>query len=196
MPGTYKVRFTYGTAKDSTIVTVIDDPRYTFSKEEMAGREAVREFIKNEVYKRMNAAHTAFTRLNEAKTTAENIGKAIPMDRRDSAAVKLRNEAKAMQDSLKAILNLFLQDNSDKQGIVRTSDDITNAIITVLRVAASGRTQVPTTATEQLVVADKKLAEGLARVNGFFDVSWKKFQENWKAANLTPFKEYKPIEIK
>jgi photosystem II stability/assembly factor-like uncharacterized protein len=196
MPGIYKVRFTYGTAKDSTMVTVIDDPRYTFSKEEMAGREAVREFTKKEVYKRINAATAAVTRLNEAKTTAENIGKAIPMDRRDSAAVNLRNEAKAMQDSVKAIINLFSQDNSDKQGIVRTSDDIANAIMTVMRVAASGRTQVPTTATEQLVVADKKLAEGLARVNGFFDVSWKKFQENWKAANLTPFKEYKPIEIK
>lgn len=196
MPGTYKVRFTFGNVKDSTQVTVIDDPRHSYTTGDMTGRESVRSFIKTEVYKRINAATAAVERLNEASTTADAILKAIPADRKDTEAGNLKKLSTAMKDSVKAIRALFLTDDSGKQGIFRTSDNVQSAIQSVMQSANGGRTQVPETAKEQLAVTDKKLNEALKRVNAFFTDSWSKYNEAWKAANITPFKEYEAIELK
>jgi hypothetical protein len=192
LPGTFKVVFTFGTFKDSTTVTVIDDPRQIFSVED---REKAATFARD-VMKRVEKATQATDRLREAQETLELITKQLTAAQLNPSVKKedLLKKGTAVKDSLKSILDFFVPDFSDKQGIFRTNTSVSAVLGSAGWGSIGARTEPGNTLIFTLEEADRRLALGLARVNAFFAGSWKEFEDAVKAANPNPFKEYKPIE--
>ncbi|MEO0330746.1 MAG: hypothetical protein AAF223_03530, partial [Bacteroidota bacterium] len=112
LPGTYTVRLTYGNYQDSTEVDVHLDPRIKLPEAEIAARNTMAE----QYVQYVSLATQAVDQLNEANNTIELIMGQLS-DREDDAAQGLKEQGKALKDSIKVHKELIAQ--KEVQGILR-----------------------------------------------------------------------------
>src|SRR5690606_8694312 len=117
LPGTYKLRVTFGDQKDSTSIVVKADPRVDVP---LAVYEQRYAMIKG-LQKLRSQATAATDRLRESKAIVEEYEKKIKEAKRDDlkdAAAK----TKAVKDSINALFDYILGKVDTRQGIVRSPD--------------------------------------------------------------------------
>ncbi|WP_240894722.1 WD40/YVTN/BNR-like repeat-containing protein [Fodinibius halophilus] len=198
LPGKYKVKMTYGEQSDSTTVQVHFDPRIEYDINDL---KAVKE-MQYELMSLRGTAAEATNHLLEAKEmiqTAENLiadakkAESISEDRIDS----LEAETKAVQDSVKSLLNFVLgEEDDDKQGIVRNPEPTVVrdlwAPSSYLRGAIGGPTQKEKRLMEK---ARGSVEEAVTKINSFFETEWPVYIETMDKAELSPFKQFKSVEF-
>ncbi len=188
LPGIYKLVFSYQNHSDSTMLTVKSDPRMKISIQAMKENQA----LVRPVLRKMEALAEGMDRIKECKTTMLTVQKMIPQKKTDKVK-DLKKISKEVGDSLKAISSiLFPKENI--QGIYRDPNLVTSKI----RGLYSAIYEIePLNATQKLSLeqADKVINETVSRINHFFDTEWKKYREGVEKAGITPFKDYKPIDL-
>jgi photosystem II stability/assembly factor-like uncharacterized protein len=190
LPGSYKIRMTYGDQKDSTSITVKTDPRMDVPVSVYEQRHAM---IKD--LQKLRAIATAATdRLRESKEIAEEYEKKI----KDSKRTDLKEAAdntKAVKDSINALFDVILGKVDTRQGIVRSPDPTPVSYIQTAQ-GYIGRSHDPISETDRRVYkhAEDKIAEITKRVNTFYDTTWKQYRELMEKVTISPFKDYEPLK--
>ncbi len=187
-PGTYTVRVTYGTHRDSALVTVRLDHRVPFTSADIEARTAMLE----KLYGTIRIATDAADRLRDAKKRIEHIA-GLLKERSDSAAQKVKDLGKAMQDSIKKLNELFV--DREVQGWRWDPSVLQSRLWTALTYASSAW-YAPT--ETQLMVYDQTMEQLKAvadAINGFFEKDFPKYREAVDAAKITFFEPYTPIKV-
>jgi photosystem II stability/assembly factor-like uncharacterized protein len=185
LPGTYKVVMTFDDKKDSTMVKVGFDPRIEMSDATLKA--------KYDFYKKMEGnieiATKAMNQLKESKKIAEEIEKMLKEKDGDDYD-SLKKTVKAVKKSIGELTDELLGPQSKKQGIVRSPDPtILSYYFSARRYLGSSLSAPGGTEERLLKQGQDKLNPWLEKVNSFYDEDWKKFEQQAKATDLSPFKE-------
>ena len=188
LPGEYKLVLSWQGHKDSTMLTVKTDPRLNIDVEAVKANRKLLE----PVIKHMEVLAEAMQRVKECKTTMQEVNKMIPK-KKNKNIKNLKQVSKVTADSLKAISSiLFPKENV--QGIYRNPKVVTSRLRGLYSLVYEIE---PFNATQKLVLkqTDELISKTMERINRFFDQQWKPYREAAEKAGLTPFKDYKPLEL-
>ncbi|MBL6447169.1 hypothetical protein JMN32_12680 [Fulvivirga sp. 29W222] len=191
LPGSYKLKMTFGEVSDSTTVNVRFDPRVDMSVEVLKARRAMLKQIE----KGQKLAGLATARLVESKKIADDFIK--KMNDKDMEAFKEAIErSKAAKDSIDALLVPFVgEDNSKKQGIIRSLiPDIGDRFGTASYYIQSSLTAPGDTEKMLIEQAETKLEVALKEVDSFFETEWENYKQEMEKLDLSPFKDYEPLQ--
>lgn len=190
LPGTYKLRITFGNQNDSTTVNVKADPRMNASQEVMTQRYAMLK----DLQKLTNAATKAADRLRESLEIADEYEKKIK-DTKRTDLKEAADKTKVMKDSINALFDFMLGKVDKRQGIVRSPDPTPVSYIQTAR-GYIGRSMDPISETDRRVYqqAEAKMNDVVKRVNTFYTSAWPEYRSMMEKINLSPFKDYEPIK--
>ena len=190
LPGTYKIKITFGEHMDSSMIDVKYDPRVEMDRSVL---EAQYKFQK-QLEKERALAAAATQRIVEAKEIVDFYTKQMKEKDKELFEEEIKN-SKAMKDSLEALIVPFVgEDNSKKQGIIRSpKPDIGDRIGNASYYAGSSL-EAPGKTEERLQKqASEALTAQIAEVNKFFDNEWKSYREKMEQLDLSPFKDYEKL---
>ena len=172
LPGKYKIVIEHKDYKDSTFINVKSDPRSSITIEQMKAEKAALD----DFYKIVKKARAAFEQLKQAKKTIKLVDNQM-VNASDSVKTNIAKQGKAMQDSIKSLMGIFLPPQNQK-GIVRNN----NTLSTYLYRASSyiGNSDGPPSQMAQIATenAKKETEKALDAVNQFFEKDWSTYQKN------------------
>jgi hypothetical protein len=190
LPGTYKLRLSFGDRKDSTSVTIKTDPRIQTPPSVLEERYTM---IKD--LQKLTAVTTKATdRLRESLEIVDEFEKKIKEAKR-SDLKEAGDKTKVMKDSINALFDFILGKVDKRQGIIRSPDPTPVSYIQTAQ-GYIGRSQDSVSETDRRVFkhADDKIAEVVNRVNAFYANEWPKYKTAMEAVNIAVFKEYEPLK--
>lgn len=193
LPGTYKVKFTYGDQSDSTMVTVHTDPRIEMPMDALKATVDIRSEI-DSLRARLDDATTS---LAEAKEIVELNEKLAQNDKRDKEALKSIREAnKKIKKLISALQDSVFGKEDERQGITSNPNvTVMNRLFAPLRYLG-GDYNGPGEREENLVrLARGAVNEAIEKINTFFDTEWPEYQNTIENAGLTPFKEFERVSL-
>ena len=190
LPGTYKLRLTFGDAKDSTMVTVKADPRLDASPDVIEARYKMAQ----DLQKLTKLASQATDRLRESKELIEDYEKRMKDSKRTDLKEAM-DKSKAMKDSVNALFDYILGKEDKRQGIVRSPEPSRYSYIGTAQ-AYVARSREPMTDTDRRVYkhAEDKINEVVVKVNAFYSGQWPAYRALMEKVVINPFKEYQPIK--
>ena len=189
LAGKYKVVFTCGDAKDSTMIEIKDDPRVSISKEVRMSQRAL--------FSRMEKSIMQLTEATDRLTEAEDVAKSIQSQVKDKEGKEfedLGKASKSIQDSIKVKRELITGKKFEKQGYGRPYQVTPQGKIFEAMNYVNSKQIAPTNAdiniVEQLEILTK---ESIEKVNKFFSNNWLDYRKKVEATPLKTFKDYSPI---
>ena len=189
LPSVYKLRITFGDKKDSTNITVKDDPRLNTP----ASTVEARYKMLKELDQLATLAVAATDRLRESKEVAEELEKKINAAKRDDLKDALA-KTKAIKDSINVVFDYILGKEDKRQGILYEQ----TTPVSYINNAASyiGSSRKPISATDQRVFqhATGQIGKVMDRVNKFYETTWQSYRSSLEKVNLSPFKNYDPLK--
>ncbi len=190
LPGSYKLRLTFGDQKDSTTISVKADPRLNVSQGVIEARYAMLK----DLQKLTANATQATDRLRESLEIVQEYEKKIKETKR-SDLKEVSDKTKAMKDSVSALFDFILGKVDKRQGIVRSPDPTPISFIQTAR-GYIARSTDPISDTDKRVYkqAEDKIREVVNRVNKFYSSAWPEYRAIMEKVNLSPFKDYEPIK--
>lgn len=191
LPGTYKVRLTFGDKKDSTTIQVKSDPRFNTPESTITARYTM---IKN-LERLTSTAAQAMDRLRESKGIADEYEKKMKGEMRDDLKEAIE-KTKVVKDSIAAIMDYIVGKEDKRQGIVSPPSPPPISYIFVAQeyIATS---KDPVSATDQRVYkqAQDAMAEVVKRVNNFYERTWPDYRSVMEKVSISPFKSYDPLKL-
>jgi hypothetical protein len=189
LPGTYKVVYQLGDAKDSSMITVKDDPRTGNRNSIKIAQAAMVERLQ----KGSEKLNAGMDRLTEADDLLKKMDAQLK-DVEGRSADSLRKATKAMQDSVKAIRESIAGKRIERQGYGQLPQ------VTVLNTwqqayqSIVSKTIAPGAQEEMLVKrAEGMMENSVNRINNFFNGAWKQYRTQVETTKVDLFKNYEPI---
>ncbi|UJH67743.1 WD40/YVTN/BNR-like repeat-containing protein [Allomuricauda sp. SCSIO 65647] len=190
-PGTYKIKVTFGTTSDSTMVTVKTDPRLNVSTANI-----------NEVYqtqkqleKHIQTAADAVKQLIESKDLANKYSKEL----KELDKEKYKDRIKASKDIVKqidSVVAVFMGKEDKRQGITRNPETtVMQRLNTASYYVGSRKNGITETEKRLIRFAETDLKNALQKTNMFFADKWKAYRESIEALKLSPFKDKKTFNL-
>jgi photosystem II stability/assembly factor-like uncharacterized protein len=191
LPGTYKLRLTFGDQKDSASIVVKYDPRYTLDSNIIKSRYA----RSKELEKLTALAGEATNRLRESKEIADEYEKKMKESKGDQYKDALE-KTKVVKDSINALFDFILGKEDKRQGIVRQRDPTPVSYIGNASFY-NGSSLEPLSATDERVYqfAKEQIAIVVKRVNAFYEKQWPEYRSAMEKVVISPFKDYQPIKF-
>ena len=192
MPGTYKAVISYKDLKDSTLVNVLADPRFSYPKEAILARRAMADRLALTADK----LTAAIDQLNDADQTLKVLADQVK-NTEDTSWKGWSKKIKAMQDTVKARRELIEPKPLEKQGYGRP---FRQTALTVWRDAyytaagspySGGKPFAPNADDQKMIEdAEQYSAKVLAQINSFFSTEWAAFKKEVEAQPSLLFKSY------
>jgi hypothetical protein len=183
LPGKYKVVMSYKGVNDSTLITLLDDPRLGNRNEIKIAQAALRAELKKSGDKLIEAMDL----LSEAEDASKKMDTYIK-EMKGATIDSLKKSTKKLQDDIKALREFISGTTQTKQGYGQVPQ------ITVMnqyQQASSGISSksIAPGAQEKMLVerAAGLILEAVEKVNAFKEGSWKKYMEQVNATKLDPF---------
>jgi photosystem II stability/assembly factor-like uncharacterized protein len=190
LPGTYKVRITFGAEKDSAMINVNYDPRYTLQ----AGVLESRYKMTKDLDKLTALAEQAGSQLRESRDIADELEKKMKDSKQDQYKDALE-KTKVIKDSINALFDYILGKEDKRQGIIRQRDPTPVSYIGNARFYINSSLE-PVSATDQRVFkfAEDKITELVNKVNAFYAKQWPEYRTMMEKVVISPFKDYQPLK--
>ncbi|WP_425391420.1 WD40/YVTN/BNR-like repeat-containing protein [Ekhidna sp.] len=190
LPGSYKVRFTFGDQKDSTNIEVRYDPRIEMSD---AAIRAQYNALKD-MESKYDLGIQAVDRLKESIDIAKSIQS--DLKEKDKEGYKEQIElCKTTIDTLNSMLDVFLGEEDDRQGITRgTPNSVNNSYFSARRYTSNALHAPGETEQKLIDKFEKDLSEAMDMVNGYYNEKWPEFREAVESLDTSPFKDYEEIK--
>ena len=189
LPGVYKLRITFGDKKDSTNITVKDDPRLNTPASIVEARYKMLKDLDGLT----TVVLSATDRLRESREVAEELENKMKATKRDDLKEALE-KTKAVKDSINAVFDFILGKEDKRQGIL--FNFITP--VSYINTAGSyiGSSRKPVNATDQRVYKQAEDQVGLIidRVNKFYSTTWQGYRNALEKVSISPFKNYEPLK--
>ncbi len=193
LPGTYKVKFTYGDFSDSTMVNVKTDPRIEVSMSALKASGELRDDIM-----KLNATLAKGTdQLIEAKEIVETYESLAKADSRDKEELKEINEAnKEVKKKIDDLMNMVFGKPDERQGITRNPEPTTmQAIFAPFRYLGSDYDGPGKTEENLMRLAEEEVDKALSEINAFFEEDWSNYQQKMEAADFKLFKDFETVDM-
>jgi len=188
LPGTYWLRISNGQVKDSAQVNVRFDPRLSVKQTDLQAWDA---FVRK-IQSRTATATEAADRLRAAKKSIALVNGRLK-ERTDDTAKQLKTRGKALQDSIKTLLELI---NAKKVQGIRRDPSIVSARLSMSMWYIRSAFGAPGN-TDELVFqqAEKTLQQAVDKINSFFQQDWSAYKDAVEAADISFFESYEPISV-
>jgi photosystem II stability/assembly factor-like uncharacterized protein len=190
LPGVYKIRFTFGDTKDSTEVTVKQDPRF---KTDLTVYQERHKMLQD-LQKLTALSNEAAKRLRESKEVAEAFETKLKDLKGDEYKTAL-DKTKAIKDSIASVFDYMLGKEDKRQGIVAQKDPAPVSFIGNAAFYISSSLD-PVSETDRRVFnfAEQEVNKVLKRVDRFYESRWKEYRESMEKLVISPFKDYEPLK--
>ena len=190
LPGTYKVRFSFGDQKDSTNVEVKYDPRIEISTTALKAQYDALTGLES----KYTLGIQAVDRLKESIEIAEGIQK--DLKEKDKEGYEDQIElSKNTTDTLNSMLDVFLGEEDDRQGITRSTPNSVSSFYSGAYRYVENALHAPGETENKLINKfEEELAEAMEMVNGYYADEWPKFREAVENLDTSPFKDYEEIK--
>ncbi len=190
LPGTYKVRFTFGDQKDSTEVEVKYDPRIQMSNTAIQAQYNAMKSLESKYAMGVEAVD----RIKESLKITKGIQK--DLKEKDKEGYKEQIElCKTTIDTLNSMLDVFLGEEDDRQGITRgTPNSINNSYFSARRYTSNALHAPGPTENKLITKFEKDISEAMEMVNGYYKEKWPEFRETVENLDTSPFKDYEEIK--
>lgn len=190
LPGTYKVRFTYGNQKDSTDVEVRYDPRMNVGAAALRGQYNALKALES----KYSLGVQAVDRIRESLDIAKGIQK--DLKDKDKEGYKDQIElAKNTIDTLNTMMDMFLGEQDDRQGITRGQpNSVNNFYFGAYRYVSNALHAPGDTENKLINKFEEELTKAMEMVNGYYSEEWPKFREAVENLDTSPFKDYEEIK--
>lgn len=189
LSGTYKLRLSFGDQKDSTMINVKSDPRYTNDAANLQARYNKTKEL--EQLKELVARAT--TRLRESNEIATDFETRMKEAKRDDLKEAM-DKTKAIKDSIDKVFDFILGAEDKRQGITSTEfpapvSYINTAMFTI------NTSRDPLSDRDNVVIrhAEEKTKIILDKVNAFYQNQWPTYRVMMEKISLSPFKDYEPL---
>ncbi len=182
-PGQYKVVVEFRNGLDSTILTVLDDPRLNIpASVRQAEAEATRKF-----YATVEQTKKAYDRLLEAEKAIKNVENAfvyVP----DSTKKEVLQLGSAIRDSIANLKELFFT-HKEVKGIQRNPNTLNSHLSSALNYIRNS--EGPPNGNAQIAIrtAETETARILEQINTLFDTKWVEFKQKAGTLEAPLFKE-------
>ena len=190
-PGSYKIVLSYGSASDSTVISVKTDPRIDVNKE--AREEIYNTQVELKGYTQLAA--DAVKQLVENKEIAIDLRKRL--NKKDKE--KFKDQIKKSNElviSINKLIALYIGKEDKRQGIIRNKEmTVMKRIETAQRYVNSRQSGLTETEKKLVKFARQDLEKALDKTNEFFAEEWPEYQNTIDAEYLSPFTELKSFEI-
>ncbi|MCX8490671.1 MAG: hypothetical protein ORN54_06345, partial [Cyclobacteriaceae bacterium] len=189
LPGTYKLRMSFGGAKDSAMINVKPDPRYTSS----SIMEARYKLLKD--LQTMTAVGAeAMNQLRESKEIAEEFEKKMKEAKRDDLK-EATEKTKAIKDSIGVLMDYIVGKEDKRQGIVRQPDPTPMSYVGNAQFfIRSSKDPISTTDQRVFQQAEQQINKVMQRVNFFYEKTWPGYRALMEKVSISPFKDYQPLK--
>ena len=187
VPGAYTLKFTYQDATDSTLLTVKSDPRLEIDADAILKNQ---EILKP-ILKKVDLLAEAYDRIKESKEAMATIKKITPK-KKDDKLKNLRDVTKEVEAAMKTMTADMLE-KENVQGIFRNPDIVTTKIRGI-RSAIYSMEPLNDTELLSLKQAEEVIDNTLEKVNKFYEEEWPKYRTAVEDAEISPFKDYKPLK--
>lgn len=195
LPGTYKVKMTYGDQSDSTTVRVHFDPRIEFNMDDLRKKRD----MQHELMALQETAAEATNQLHDARDMIETAEKLLESDKSDDNEERLKElveRNKAVKDSVDALLDFVLGEEDDRQGITRSPEPSVNTKLYAPARYLRSSFGAPTSTERTLIKhAREAVEEALDKINDFFENEWPAYVRDMESAELSPFKQFESVEL-
>jgi hypothetical protein len=184
VPGRYKLVMEQGVHKDSTWITVKDDPR-------KGDRSAVRT-AQDQMRGRLRKSSDRLTSSMDQLADAEEILSKVEAQYKDmpgAAADSVRKATKAMQDSIKGIREFISGKRQTAQGYGQVPQTTVMSQLQQANQAISAKPVVPGAQEEMLVGrAETAIDAGISRIDRFMKGPWQSYRSLVEATKPVLFK--------
>lgn len=189
LPGVYKLVFAFGDLRDSTLVTVHDDPRVHLSPGEYQERETVYTDYAGII----KSATQGYERLQEVKKAVDRV-EAATVNLPDSTRKKMTELGKALKDTLASLEKLYTQPEGLK-GIQRSQTNLQAVLF-----GASRYVNDIEGAPSQMALLTVSKARGetrmvLEKVNNFLAGDYATYRQKVESLQYSLFKPLDPVKM-
>jgi len=193
LPGDYDITLTLDDATSSTAVTVLKDPRSTYSMEEMTSNYETRV----EMMAMRDTANSALRQIISARGDVATISKLvatqIEVEKTDDLEA-LKKQAGEVTKGLNELEKLYRTPEKTK-GITYSADTVNSMIGTASFHASSGDGAPSATSNTYIEMAKTSLAEATDRVNTFMAEDLASLRENVGNADISLLKAGETIKM-
>lgn len=190
LPGTYKLRFTFGDQKDSTNIEVKYDPRIELSDAAIQARYNAMKALETKA----DLGYQAVERLKEGIKVAGRFQKDLKEKDKEGFKDQIKLCKDAI-DTLNSMLDVFVGEEDERQGITRQQSlSINNHYFGARRYVSNALHAPGDTENKLIRKFEDELKKALDSVNGYFREEWPKFREAVEDLDTSPFKDYEEIK--
>ncbi len=190
LPGKYKLVFTYGDFKDSTMMNVKNDPR---SKVSMADLKAKQKGYE-EYFAVVKKATEAFDRMKDSKKTIKRINEMLT-NAPDSIQTQFKKKGKEITGQIDSLMLEYMFP-PDTKGIQRSANQLNSyqwRIYSYLNSSDGAPNQMARFALDHFKRETQRV---LDKVNTFYQEKWTPYRKEFEATQYSLFKDYEPIKLK
>lgn len=189
LPGTYKLRFTFGDQVDSTNVEVKYDPRIEMSKNAIQARYDALKTLEAKA----ELGGQAVDRIRESIEIAEGIQENLKEKDEDGFKEQIKLAKKTI-DTLHVMMDKFVGEKDDRQGITkRQNENINSYYFSAYRYVSNALHAPGDTENKLIAKFESEFTTAMDRVNSYFSKEWPKFREAIEKLDTSPFKDYEEI---
>lgn len=190
LEGTYKARLTFGDQKDSTMIEVKNDPRITVPSIALQAQYATLKALES----KQSMAFRAVKRVKASLEVVMEYSKTLKKEDKEEFKDAL-DLCKSTKDTLNNILDIFLGEEDERQGITRRQTNSINSYYFAAYRYISNALHAPGETENKLIEKyETELESAIETVNDFFSTEWLSFKETIQKVDISPFKDYEPIK--
>jgi photosystem II stability/assembly factor-like uncharacterized protein/DNA-binding protein YbaB len=183
LPGTYKIVLTYKGNSDSTMITLLGDPRMENRNNIKLAQQALRMELKKSGDKLIESMDL-LTEADEASKKLDEFTKEMKGADIDS----LKKTTKKLQDEIKSLREYINGKTQTKQGYGQVPQVTVMNQYQLANMAISSKPIAPSETEKGLVQrATQLIEEAVKKVNEFMDGSWKQYKEQAEKTKMDPF---------
>ena len=183
LPGIYKVVMAYKGISDSTMITLLDDPRLGNRNNIKTAQAALRAELK----KSGDQLIEAMDLLTEADDASKKV-ETYTKEMKGATVDSLKKSTKKLQDEIKALREFISGTTQTKQGYGQVPQITVMNQYQQASSAISSKSIEPGAQEKMLVErAAGLISEAVKKANAFKEGSWKKYMEQVAATKMDPF---------
>jgi len=183
LPGIYKVVMAYKDISDSTMITLLDDPRLG-NRNNIKTAQAV---LRAELKKSGDQLIEAMDLLTEADEASKKV-ETYTKEMKGATVDSLKKSTKKLQDEIKALREFISGTTQTKQGYGQVPQITVMNQYQQASSAISSKSIEPGAQEKMLVErAAGLISDAVKKANAFKEGSWKKYMEQVAATKMDPF---------
>ena len=191
LPGTYKLKMSFGDAISEQNIKVAFDPRLNYSKIQSTARYNLSKQLEGD----MKTMAEVINQLKESKTTVSTLSKNMTKADKKKYETEIK-ASKEINKTIEKLISRYLGSIDKRQGITRNPEVTVNQRFGVARRYVQYRFGAITkTETELVNNFRAALKEALTATNDFFEKDWRAYKEKMDSITISPFQEVKKFSI-